>query len=307
MEVSSEQQSGWTSATDNDHGADWQPAAELAPVGGSPWADAMQLPSEVRVSGPAVTASAPPKPYVDPSGRRIGLVPFVVPAKDLIDRSGKWQRTADGLESAANTWDVLVLPHEPPDECDFVIEFTRRVGNDSVTQLLAKPRSAGRPLEDRGFECTMGGWGNTVCGFGLIDGRAPNGNRSRRVLNAVLVNDRRRTSVVEVRKDGVRAFLDGVRVAEWRGGYAAIANSFAEMRTAYGGLYTNDGRTAATSSSRAVAGGTRRRRRHRTNASLPLSPASPRPPPLGRQLPDEQWRLPPRATTAERDSPPRLV
>src|SRR5687768_14267713 len=132
-----------------------------------------------------------------------------------------------------------MLPYRAPDEYDFVVEFTRLLGNEAVSQLAVEPGSRAA-REDRGFELTVGAWGNKVSGFQLIGGKGPNDHPAGKKADKTLENGRRHVMTVQVRKDRVRSLLDGKVITDWPTNYSDITNPYAsEMKAARQGAFVN--------------------------------------------------------------------
>ena len=144
---------------------------------------------------------------VAPRTNVINLLALADPARDTVH--GQWARTGAGaLTSSGETHNKvaqerLELPYHPPEEYDFIIEFTRTAGTEAVTQVVARG--------DKQVVWTMGGWANRVLGFDSVDGLAASAHPSS-VHQAGLVNGKRHQSILKVRKDGITAFLDDQRI-----------------------------------------------------------------------------------------------
>jgi eukaryotic-like serine/threonine-protein kinase len=116
---------------------------------------------------------------------------------------GNWKRSADGIESDASAPAKLQLPYAPIDDYDFRITFTRKSGDQPVMQLLS--------TNGKRIAWMMGGWQNSVSGFGMVDGASADQNAS--ACQAVIVNGRKYTAEIRVRQHSVSAYLDGVLVS----------------------------------------------------------------------------------------------
>lgn len=176
-------------------------------------------------SSAALEKAAPPPgpPAVDDPARWRAAVPLL----SLIDLqkavvSGTWLLGNGKLVSdATGDRDAggarLEVPYAPPDEYDVRVTFTRtRItaadgGGDIV---LVLPRS-GRQLA-----WVMGGFGNTKFGFETIEGRRVNTSPTSVTRPGGIENGQPYTCIVCVRKDGVKAYLDGVLVTQCRTSFA---------------------------------------------------------------------------------------
>jgi|GEM_PF-6157586 len=122
---------------------------------------------------------------------------------------GVWQMDNGVLVSDAGQCSRLEFPFEPPAEYDYKVVLTRRSGNDCAYILCY---AAGRQ-----FIWAIGAGGNTVAGFPLTGGPNP----SNKPFG--LVNGRKYTCVVKVRRDSVRGFVDGRLLCELRTNYQNVS------------------------------------------------------------------------------------
>ncbi len=160
---------------------------------------------------------APPTDNVDDPVRwanAINLLALIDPKKDAI--SGRWNVTDGELQTVGKrAEDVrLEIPYTPPDEYDFRIIFTRRDGDDNVKQILTHG--------GRNFAWTMGAYVNTRAAFELINGAGAHANPSTVEKPGILQNDKQHTSIVQVRNESVKAYLDGELLAEWKTDYSDL-------------------------------------------------------------------------------------
>jgi hypothetical protein len=141
--------------------------------------------------------------------RVVDLLPMIDPQRDTA--RGTWTMK-DGVLISDGTA-TMRIPYEPPEEYDFRIEFTRLTGRDAVGQSLSTPSST--------FTWLMASHGNRVCGFERINGQRANevGNPTHLIVDKVLENGRRYTSIVRVRKDGVVAEVEGRVLATYKGDF----------------------------------------------------------------------------------------
>ena len=139
----------------------------------------------------------------------INLLPLLDPLQDAV--AGAWKIQDGALFSDKAFYSRIEIPFEPPQEYDLRITFTRLSGNDSVSQILS---FSGRP-----FSWSMGGSNNKVFGFETIGGISALGNPSTVSRPNCLVNGRKYDSVVQVRANGVKAWLDGELISQWKTDY----------------------------------------------------------------------------------------
>ncbi|HYG74330.1 MAG TPA: serine/threonine-protein kinase [Planctomycetota bacterium] len=133
----------------------------------------------------------------------INLLDRVDPARDSV--SGNWKLQDGQLTCGRGKHNRIELPYRPPEEYDFLIEFTRHDGDD-VNQVLTHRGKA--------FIWEMGGFENSICGFDIVGGKSANENPASARMG--LENNRRYTSLVQIRKDGMKAFIDGKLVSEYK-------------------------------------------------------------------------------------------
>lgn len=162
-------------------------------------------PTATPVSPPA---PAPTTPTAAPQARTVDLLVLADPVADAV--FGTWRRTDGALVSdAAGEWQVgrgaarLALPYRPPEEYDFRIVFTKRSGQQCVSQIFVARGQA--------FAWVMGGWSNTVFAFENVRGMHGNepGNTTRADPAPGLINGQRHEAVLQVRRTGATALLDG--------------------------------------------------------------------------------------------------
>jgi Leucine-rich repeat (LRR) protein len=147
------------------------------------------------------------KPPAAASQKEIDLLRLVDPKKDAV--IGTWSIEHGELVCASDQWGLIELFYEPPEEYDFVIEFTRKAGHDALSQICY--------AKGHRFDWAMGAWAGTVSGLGAIDGKTCKDNPTRSTVGMEL--DHRYTSIVKVRKDGIDVMLDGHHVAYWKTDY----------------------------------------------------------------------------------------
>ena len=125
---------------------------------------------------------------------------------------GTWTRGSDGsVRSDLERLTRFDLGYRPPGEYDLRFTFTRVAGNDGLDTILF---AGGRQ-----FYWTFAGWDNTVSGFGTVLGNTAEANVTTTKRPAWLKNGTPYTTVIQVRRDGVRVSLDGQVVAEHKTDY----------------------------------------------------------------------------------------
>ena len=206
-------------------------AAELAALGDGWWdlaekdksplrksqiqAHARQIYTQAVVNAPPLVKmkiekrleAAEPQAKAGP-GSTIDLMQLIDVSKDYM--AGAWtlkngKLAVDGKEVAR-----IEIPYEPPAEYDFRIVFSRTEGSGDVVQILTK--------NNRAFQWVMGSNSNSYMGFALINNQwvADAGSPGGVAMPGALTNGKTYTSVVQVRKDGVKAFVDGKLIKEYK-------------------------------------------------------------------------------------------
>jgi hypothetical protein len=182
-----------------------------------PATDGQPQPASTDGGAPDATTPAGATPAAGdapPTGpRTIDLLSMVDASRDAV--SGEWNRSADGLESTGGRAQRFRLPYRPPEEYDFLIEFTVVGGRQAVAQDCV---ANGHP-----FDWVMGGWGNRVCGLGKIAGQAPNQNATTLQQRGYEVGKRQR-SLVQVRRDGVTVTLGDSVVVRYQTDFHDVAD-----------------------------------------------------------------------------------
>jgi len=137
----------------------------------------------------------------------INLLPAIDLAADTV--AGTFVAGADGLFTSGNGLAKLELPYRPPAEYDFRMSFTYRDGVGELSQLLSRG--------GRAFEWEMGGNG-AFFGFQTIAGKNAAQNPTTKRFR--LEKNRKYTSLVQVRNDGLKAYMDDTLIAEWKTNYS---------------------------------------------------------------------------------------
>lgn len=156
--------------------------------------------------------SEPGKTDVDAPNRwenAINLLPLIDPAKDAV--ASKFVFDKDGAlatDSADAQFAGVEVPYRPAEEYDYRIRFTPTECPGGCFQFLVKAGT--------GFSYDLGAWGNKIVGFQNVDGNNSNVNRTTVQRESWLRNGREYVSTIQVRKDTVKAFLDGVLVTQWQ-------------------------------------------------------------------------------------------
>jgi hypothetical protein len=165
------------------------------------------------------------------------LLPLVQIPRDVVQ--GTWSRKGDELSlTESQGFAMCELPYEPPDEYDFEVEFTPTSDGNNVNLHLRAGGAA--------FMWKLHAYRKTppVYGFDLYDGarQAPGVST---VNPLALEIGRRYTTRVEVRRTGLRGFVNGVEFVAWTG-------DFKKFSTEESARLRNDRRLAIGSHGRSV-------------------------------------------------------
>jgi hypothetical protein len=153
-------------------------------------------------SQPATERDANPAPAPAPAMKRIDLLKLLNPSKNTI--SGYWNLNDGVLSTAEGAKAQIEFPYTPPQEYDYRIQLERSRGTAPVSLICV-----GGGHE---FSWVLGGAKNTISGLAMLDGKNFDDNPST-VTRArpLIVNGQPHLLVVTVRKEIVRAFIDGIQ------------------------------------------------------------------------------------------------
>ena len=169
-------------------------------------------PKVVQAPEPAPSVADPRLPAESAWTNAIDLLKLVDPIKDAV--AGKWVFKDGGLCPDETYGALIEMPYRPSEEYDFRITFSCLGGIDSVSQFL--------PYANASSLWNMGGWGNTIFGFDTVGGKRANDNPTTVRSARCLENGRRYVSVVQIRKSGVKAFLNGQLISSWKPEFGAL-------------------------------------------------------------------------------------
>ncbi len=155
---------------------------------------------KIRRALPGHPSPTPPSPVEEAAWTGASrLLPLVDPARDTV--GGMWTWRDGRLSSDRSRHARIEIPFRPPEEYDLRLVFMRQAGADAVGVVLSR--------QDRTFAWLMGAMNNTAFGFESIAGARAWSNASTVPALSCLKNDRLYTCVLQVRKDGIRAYLEG--------------------------------------------------------------------------------------------------
>ncbi|MBM3889084.1 MAG: formylglycine-generating enzyme family protein, partial [Verrucomicrobia bacterium] len=154
----------------------------------------------------------------------INLLPLIDPQKDAI--TGEWTVENGGLVGDKEKFAHIEIPYQPPEEYDYRVEFTpvgRKLGG---CQVLAK---GGKAFQWSLFSHT----GGDLFGFSMVGNRfLGDADSPARVSLSPPEVGRRYVSLVEVRNDGLRGYLDGKLLVTWKTDYQNMSLArFWQLRT----------------------------------------------------------------------------
>ncbi len=165
-------------------------------------------PAPMPVTTPApASPTAPDTVDTAPWADAIALLPLVDVGKDAVKNT--WKRDGGDLVSGNKHQPALVeLPVIPPEEYDLRLRFTKKIGNEHISLVLARV--------DRSFVWHGGDYVNTIFGFGNHQGAAgiKTANKTLKIVPSCFDADRAYTVQIAVRKTGVTAYLDGAKISE---------------------------------------------------------------------------------------------
>lgn len=120
---------------------------------------------------------------------------------------GSWRMENGELLCNRSEAATIEIPFIPPEEYDFQIEFSIDKEGGSVGQIMA---ANGHQL---GWY--VGAYLNSYAGLQMIDSHAMPENPTGVKFDRCLQANHRHTSLVEIRKNAVKAYLDGKLISHW--------------------------------------------------------------------------------------------
>lgn len=135
-------------------------------------------------------------------GTWTNLLKELDPAKQAV--AGKWTLAEGRLSTDAVDSSRLAFLYRPTGEYDYRVSFTRESGVHSIALVFVA--GSGQAT----FE--IDAWGEHLAGIQQIGGKDMRANATR-VADQTLVNGKKYTALVQVRKGQVQAFLDGKLLA----------------------------------------------------------------------------------------------
>jgi WD40 repeat protein/serine/threonine protein kinase len=167
----------------------------------------------LRKKGDKAPEGAATDPAGEPPGpeawsRAVNLLPLIDPHRDNV--SGGWSWQDEHLVSDVRWGRTRIeIPYRLPEEYDFRVVFTRTGGSGPIALMLSR--------SGRTFEWVMGaGPGGTSCGFETVRGALAANNPTTIKMAQAIGTGASHTAIVQVRRDEVRAFLDGLLQSRWK-------------------------------------------------------------------------------------------
>jgi hypothetical protein len=178
------------------------PAAAAAPERDEP-AEAVVPGTQV----PHALSQPPPPPDVE-GKKTVDLIPLVTIEKDVVH--GRWL-VADNVLHCNDSSFVprIQLPYRPPEEYDFIVTFSQYDLRNGISLIMPNPKGGS-------FFWYLGSGDGREYGFWSKPNK---GGQSRGLIKA----KRAYTTVVQVRKDGVRGLLDGKELVHVRTDFHDLA------------------------------------------------------------------------------------
>ncbi len=149
---------------------------------------------------PVANALAQPEPPPRVEGKTtVDLIGLIDQSKDVVN--GRWLVVKDALHcNDFSNVPRIQFPYQPPEEYDFVVTFSQPILRNGISLIIPNPRG-GSFFWALGY---AGGWRYGLHGQNLKD----------EGLTMPLGLNKAHTTVVQVRRNGVKALLDGKVVME---------------------------------------------------------------------------------------------
>jgi predicted Ser/Thr protein kinase len=161
----------------------------------------------------SVVVTVPPAAYHPAWARAVNLIPLIDLDKDGFKGDWKIEHgafvTSGTCPKGIRGHALLEIPYQPPAEYDFRVVFTPLSGNTDVSQVLTR--------NGRSCGLFIGALFNKAIGFSLVNDEHVNSRQNPSCVNFDgLRNNQKYISVVSVRNDGVKAYLNGKLVTQLR-------------------------------------------------------------------------------------------
>jgi DNA-directed RNA polymerase subunit RPC12/RpoP len=171
------------------------------------------LPPNPRPDPNPVIPQPQPQPQPQPPGvdvrRNVDLMGLIDPTQDAIH--GRWLLANKTLQCPeGNFVPRIQIPYQPPQEYDFVVEFSQPGLRNGISLIMPKPTGGS-------FFWFLGSNDGSSYGFGgnpNIEGRAP----------GLIEVNKRYTTTVQVRRDGVRGLVNGKELINHRTNFQDLSS-----------------------------------------------------------------------------------
>jgi hypothetical protein len=147
----------------------------------------------------------------NPHEKTIDLLAGLDVAKATVE--GTWKVSNGVLASDDSKYARVTLSYLPPEEYDLRLEFVRGQDKSVLAGLLAEGKTA--------FGFTMGVQSNKTCRFESVGHHVHAGNPTE--IKLELQRDHKYILVLQVRKDGVKAILDGKTIDQYTTDYKDLS------------------------------------------------------------------------------------
>ncbi|HLX63781.1 MAG TPA: hypothetical protein VKX17_21095 [Planctomycetota bacterium] len=146
----------------------------------------------------------------------VNLLALADPATGAV--AGEWKRDDKGaILSGKLNGARMAIDYKLPNQYDIKAVFERKGGNSDTTLILAQGKHQ--------FVWQMGAEQNKNFDLALVAGKKFDGNPACVKNGDCLKNNKRYTTLVEVRKDRVSAYLDGKLITEWTADMGELSRS----------------------------------------------------------------------------------
>ena len=180
-----------------------------SPEGTLLWKGLPRLPGQAPTADKNKSDAAPPQTYLEPTNaRHVDLLKLIDPSTDAV--AGDWMRRGDSLISESGKNDRIECPYTPPEEYDLIMKIVPK-GGEAIGFVGVS--SLGQ------FAARVGGWGNQVAGFELVDGKKANNNASTNHRAGWLTLNRPHELALRVRKAGAALYFNSLLASSVAGGY----------------------------------------------------------------------------------------
>ncbi len=146
-----------------------------------------------------------------PTGAEVDLLSMIDPLRD--SERMPWNRQGNSLISPPGGPGQLVVRMMAPMSYRVVLEARRLGGNESIN--IGLPVSNGPGMDGQVF-AVFDGFGGSVCGLSMVDGRTPEANGTA-ATGPHFADSEFHTIEIFVTPGSIAAYVDNERVIEWTG------------------------------------------------------------------------------------------